>query len=127
MNFGKFSEIPVQKPYTYRRNPGHDTSFTILKQLEQNGHYQQIGNYTVLDPSEELTLSEKKVKNLIASMNNDSDNQINSYEEVEKKFLYYRAPTDDPGKVRIIFYTLGEQGVSMENAILSLEDAFEKA
>lgn len=126
MAFDNFNRVTAKKLYTYRRNPLHSHSFVILKQLEQSGQYEPVGDYTVLDQDEEPVLSEKKVMNLVALMN-DSDEVMDLRRETKTRLLYYRAPSDDPSKVRIIFYALGSQGVSTENAVLSLEEEMEDA
>lgn len=102
----------------------HQHSFMILKQLSEEGVYQPIGDYTVLDTSEEHSLSEKKVMNLVSLMN-DEDQLIDIGSGTGKRMLYHRASTDNPDKTRIIFYELGKQGVSTENAVLSLEEGLQ--
>ncbi len=126
MSFDNFNEITAKQAYTYRRNPMYDHSFVILKQLQESGQYEPIGDYTVIDMDEDIGLSEKKVMNIVALMN-DSDDVIDMRKETGTRLLYYKAPTDEPHKTRIVFYTLGAQGVSKENAILSLEEGLEDA
>lgn len=126
MGFDDFNHITAKKAYTYRRNPLHDYSFVILRQASDCGPYEPVGDYTVLDEHEDHELSEKKVMNLVALMN-DSDELIDMREQSETRLLYYRAPTEVPGKTRIVFYALGDKGVSTENAVLSLEEEFEDA
>jgi hypothetical protein len=122
MQFENFNEITAKRPYTYRRNPLHDHSFIILKQEDDAGEYQPVGDYTLLDTSEDRGLTEKKVMNLIALMNNDEDSLIDLRSETNLRVLYFKAPSDEPDKTRIIFYTLGEKGVSVENAVLSMNE-----
>lgn len=126
MSFEDFNEITAKKSYTYRRNPLYGHSFIILKQLEESGQYHPVGDYTVLDPKEDFSLSEKKVMNLVALMNDDDD-IIDLQRETQTRLLYYKAPTDEPNKTRIIFYALGARGVSVENAVLSLEEGIDYA
>lgn len=126
MSFDNFNEVMAKKSYTYRRNPLHEHSFVILRQMAETGAYQPVGDYTVLDEREDSALSEKKVMNLIALMNN-SEELIDLRAQSETRLLYYRAPTEDPHKTRIVFYTLGNQGVSTENAVLCLEEELEDA
>lgn len=126
MTFDNFNTITAKKLYTYRRNPHHDFSFMILKQPDENSAYEPIGDYTVLDRDEDISLSEKKVMNLVALMNDDRDT-VDLRDRVQSRLLYYRTPTDTPDKTRIVFYTLGEKGVSTENAVLSLEEGLEDA
>lgn len=127
MGFAEFNDITAKRAYTYRRHPMHHHSFVILKQDGEAGPYEPIGDYTVLDKSEDLGLSEKKVMNLVALMNDDDDDLIDLRSESEARILYFRAPTDEPNKTRIIFYALGPQGVSVENAVLSLEEGLADA
>ncbi len=126
MTFDNFNEVTAKKQYTYRRNPMHSQSFVILKKLEQSEQYEPVGDYTVLDSEEDEDLSERKVMNLIALMN-DEDELIDLRAETGSRLLYFKAPTDEPHKTRIIFYALGEKGVSIENAVLSLEEELEDA
>ena len=69
-------------------------------------------------------LPEKKVMNLVSLMN-DEDQLIDIGSGTGKRMLYHRASTDNPDKTRIIFYELGKQGVSTENAVLSLEEGLQ--
>jgi hypothetical protein len=126
MSFQNFNSVTAKKPYTYRRNPVYAQSYIILKQQDDEAVYEPIGDYTVLDQDEDSGLSEKKLMNLIALMNDEED-LIDLKDEVETRLLFHRAPTNDPDKTRIIFYALGRQGVSKENAILTLEEGLEDA
>ena len=127
MQYENFNEITAKKPYTYRRHPMHGHSFVILKQQEDESLYEPIGDYTLIDTSEDLGLTEKKVINLVALMNNDDEHLIDLREETNLRTLFYRAPSDDPNKTCIVFYTFGDKGVSVENAVLSLEEGLEDA
>jgi len=126
MGFTDFNHITAKKDYTYRRNPHHDQSFVILKQLGADGQYLPIGNYTVIDQDEDMIMSEKKVMNLIALMN-DEDELIDMRGDTQSRMLFHRASSDDPDKTHIIFYALGDQGVSTESAVLSLQEGLEDA
>jgi len=124
MNYENFNEITTKKLYTYRRHPMHDNSYVILKQQLEDGPYEPVGDYTVLDSDEDNSLSEKKVMNLVALMN-DEKNIIDLKTETKTRLLYHKASTDEPNRTRIIFYALGEKGISTENAVLSLEEGLE--
>ncbi len=124
MAFDDFNTITAKKHYIYRQNPVHQHSFMILKQLSEEGAYQPVGDYTVLDSEEEHSLSEKKVMNLVALMN-DEDHLIDIGSGTGTRMHYHRASTDSPDKTRIIFYELGKLGVSKENAVLSLEEGLQ--
>lgn len=123
LEFNKSSEKQL---YTYRRNPLHIYSFLLLKRGDDDA-FGPIGEYTVLDLTEDPSLSEKKVMNLVTLMNG-SPSALNLGELTKTRLLYYRVPpsTQEPEPVRkthIMFYTLGERGISRENALLVLDEA----
>lgn len=122
-DFNRSSENP---PYTYRRNPQHMYSFFILKRSDAEGMFGPIGEYTVLDLGEDPSLSEKKVMNLVTLMSG-SGPVLNLGELTRSRLLYYRVPQPEDEaaekrKTHIIFYALGERGVSKENALLVLDE-----
>lgn len=126
MTLDDFNLITAKTDYTYRRNPVVDGSFMILKRQKEEA-YEPIGEYTVLDKSEEPDLSEKKVMNLIAILNDQDDRLIQLGEGTGLRMLYKPIPRQtDSEKSKVIFYTLKEeQGVSTENAILTIEEDIE--
>jgi hypothetical protein len=80
-----------------------------------------VGDYTVLDGAEDPALSEKKVMNLISLMNGRK-NLMDLGHETKSRVLYnIVSECDDEGKARVIFYHLGTEGVSVENALLRIE------
>ncbi|MEC8664554.1 MAG: hypothetical protein VXY16_03690 [Pseudomonadota bacterium] len=111
MAFDDFNTITAKKHYIYRQNPVHQQSFMILKQLSEEGAYQPVRDYTVLYSEEEHSLSEKKVMNLVALMN-DEDHLIDIGSGSVKRMDYLRGSTDSRDKKRIIFYVMGKLGVS---------------
>lgn len=80
-----------------------------------------VGDYTVLDHKEDPLLSEKKVMNLVSLMNGRK-NLMQLGHETNARILYnIVSECDDDGKSRVIFYHLGQEGVSVENALLRIE------
>lgn len=80
-----------------------------------------VGDYTVLDKAEDPLLSEKKVINLVSLMNGRK-NLMDLGHETKSRVLYnIVSECDDDGKARVIFYHLGPQGVSVENALFRIE------
>jgi len=118
-NFNVEAAIPR---YTYRRSPVFERGFMILKyQTERQKDPVSVGDYTVLDPMEDPGLSEKKVINLI-SLLNGRKNLMQLGHETNSRVLYQRVTEcDDDGKARVLFYHLGAEGVSVENALLRIE------
>ena len=105
--------------YVYARSPVQARAFQILKHT--GGAARPVGEYTVLDLNEDSALSEKKVMNLISLLNGRSD-LIALGGETHARVLYrVLSENDEDGKVRVLFYHLGNEGVSTENALFRLE------
>jgi hypothetical protein len=80
-----------------------------------------VGDYTVLDEVEDVRLSERKVINLVMRLNGEKD-LVGLGEQTRSRLLFHvkPKPENDP-RTEIVFYTQSGQGVSRENAILTLE------
>lgn len=118
----KDEQQQVSRPdFIYQRNPLHERGFQIMR-LGDNDEYDVIGEYTILAGDEPLELAEKKVMNLITLLNG-RDNLIDLGQQTGTRLLYQRkAYAEETGRDEIIFYELGEQGVSRENALLILNE-----
>lgn len=126
MTLNDFNTITAKQPYTYRRNPLHEASFLLLKQNEGTGAYVPVGDYTVLDRSENAELSEKKVMNIV-SMLNGKDDLIDLGGEMNSRLLYHPTPrTSADERTKIVFYSWEGKGVSKENALLTIEEDFDR-
>ena len=110
-----------RKPrYEYKLSPVHDRPFLIFK-MDQESQSCAVGDYTVLDPEEDIKLSEKKVINLIALLNGRK-NLVQLGHETQSRVLYNIVNQgDDEEKSKVIFYHLGKEGVSVENALFTME------
>jgi len=106
--------------FTYRPNPLLARSFLICRK-EQNGEVTPVGDYTVLDQNEDFNLSERKVINLIMRLNGEKE-LMQLGEQTRSRMLFHvkPKPEHDP-RTEIVFYTQSGQGVSRENAILTME------
>jgi hypothetical protein len=125
MTFTDFNTNTAGQLYSYRRNPLHEHSFLIIKKQDDKKRYEPIGDYTVLDAEENPALSEKTVMNLVALLNGKKEDVIDLSRECDTRLLYYRAPKrENSTKTHIIFYALGDKGVSKENAVLAIEEEF---
>lgn len=120
MDLGAFNNINATQKYTYRKNPLHETSFMILKRQEAQNTFEPVGEYTVLDRSEEFDITEKKVMNLVSRLNGQ-DKIIDLSDHIHIRTLHHKAVdgAESGDKSKIVFYTLGEEGVSKENAVLT--------
>lgn len=106
--------------FTYRPNPLLGRSFLICRK-ERSGDVTPVGDYTVLDEAEDLSLSERKVMNLVMRMNGEKD-LIPLGEQTRSRLLFHVKPKPDHDpRTEIVFYTQSGRGVSKENAILTVE------
>lgn len=123
MTLNDFNIITAKTEYTYRRNPVVDGSFMILKQGSEE-RYEPVGEYTVLDKNEDADLSEKKVMNIVAVLNDQDGRLMQLGEDSGTRMLYKPFPRmSEHEKSKVIFYTLREgKGVSEENAILTIDE-----
>ncbi len=108
--------------YAYKRSPVHARAFLILKLQDDVGREpEMVGDYTLLDAHEDMAFAEKKVINLI-SLLNGRKNLVQLGHETGTRVLYkIVTEKDDDGKARVIFYNLGKEGVSIENALFRIE------
>lgn len=120
MTLSDFEKSSSKALFSYRHSPVYERSFLILK-LGKDETYHPVGDYTVLCESESLDLSEMKVVNLISILN-ERDDLIPLGEKTGTRTLFHYKPRENPeDKTRIVFYELGQEGVSVENAVLTLE------
>lgn len=107
--------------YGYMPSPVHPRAFQILKYCESDPR--PVGDYTVLDSKEDLGLSEKKVMNIVSLLNGRKHLMELGHETGTRVLYHIVSECDDDGKSRILFYQLGKEGVSIENALFRMEAA----
>lgn len=113
--------LDIKGHFTYRQSPVLSRSWMIYRKEEQ-GALTPVGDYTVLDRSEREDISEKKVMNLVSLLNGEQDDVIQLGDETKSRLLFHRKPKiDQNDPTQVIFYTYAGEGVSRENAILTLE------
>lgn len=110
----------IQGHFTYRPNPLLARSFLICRR-DANGDVSPVGDYTILDEAEDVSLAEKRVMNVVMRLNGET-NLIPLGEQTKARMLFHCKPKveDDP-RTEVVFYTYTGEGVSRENAILTLE------
>ena len=116
-----FNESGEKARFIYKRNPLVENSYQIFELKLDKQAYEPAGEYTVIDTEEALELTEKKVINLIAVMN---DKQELEYlgNLTKTRILFTIVPKRDGSEQqKIIFRTHNNKGVSTENAVLTLE------
>ncbi len=122
MKTNDFNAEALSPRYTYRPSPVNARAYQILKYSDTLAREPQVaGDYTVLDTKEDPALSEKKVMNLIALMNGRKALMQLGHETGARVLYHIVSEKDDDGKMRVLFYTLGQEGVSVENALFRIE------
>lgn len=101
----------------------HPRSFLILRRDEDAQALAPYATYTGLDAAEDIALTERKVMNLVSLLNGHK--AVSLGDGTGTRTLHY-LPDHAAGEKAIrsvVFYTLGAEGPSRENAILTLETA----
>jgi len=118
MNFNDESEKPQ---FMYKRNPLIEHAFQIFMLKIDKRVYEPVGDYTLLDLSEDIELTEKKVINII-SLLNGRKSLIDLSALTKSKVLFSIVPKEDEDQPdKIIFRNHDGNGPSTENAMLVLE------
>ncbi len=117
-NFNIESEKPqfIYKPHSLVKN-----AFQIFALHEGSSEYEPVGEYTLLDTSEAIDITEKKVMNLV-SLLNGRKGLIELGNLTKTRVLFTIVPKsseEDPTK--IVFREHDGNGPSKENAVLILE------
>ena len=122
MTRSDFNQEATSPQYTYRKSPVHPHGFQILRYPNGMGSDPvPVGEYTVLDLNEAPELSEKKVMNLIALLNGRKALMQLGHETKTRVLYHVVSEEDEDGKFRVLFYHLGQGGVSVENALFRIE------
>ena len=117
-DFNIESKMPL---FGYQRSPVNERAFLIVKKQNPAGDAVPVGDYTVLDKEEDLSLAEKKVMNLV-SLLNGRKRLMQLGHETNSRILYnILSERDEDNKTKVLFYKLEHQGVSKENALFRLE------
>lgn len=118
-NFNAEAQTPR---FTYRPSPVHPRGYMIFRHArDERSDPHPVGDYIVLDTNEDPALSEKKLNNLISLLNGRKALMQLGHESGTRVLYSLVSECDDDGKMRILFYTLGHEGVSVENALFRLE------
>jgi len=103
-DFNSESRAPL---YAYTRSPVNERAFLIMKKPTTSAEPIPVGDYTVLDKEEDLSLSEKKVMNLI-SLLNGRKRLMQLGHETNSRILYnIVSEKDEENKTKVLFYKLG--------------------
>ena len=117
-DFNAEGALPI---FGFQRSPVNERAFLITKTLDEMAEPVPVGDYTVLDKEEDVSLAEKKVTNLV-SLLNGRKRLMNLGHETQSRVLYHIvSEKDEENKTKVLFYDLKEKGVSTENALFRLD------
>lgn len=118
LNFNEQSEKPR---FTYKRNPLVSSSFQIFEWKSDKQSYEPVGDYTLIDTSEPFDITEKKMINLMAVMN-ERQKLIDFKDLTKERILFTIVPTTPESEAqKVVFRAYDGSGVSKENAVLTIE------
>lgn len=116
-----FNQSTLVPRYSYARSPVNARAFLILERDDILAEGRPVGDFTVLDREEDLTLAEKKVMNLVSLMNGRKSKVIPLGEETRSRMFYkVLSQRDEDNKSSIMFYTQKNDGVSKESALFRI-------
>lgn len=121
MNLGDFNEESEKPEFIYKKNPFIPHSYQIFQYKGEKSNYEPVGDYNLLDLDESEELTEKRVMNLIAVMNQRKRTiDLSSLTNARTLYTMVEMKPEDTDQ-KIIFRTHDGAGVSKENAILVIE------
>ena len=117
-----FNQSTLIPRYSYAPSPVNARAFMIMERDDVLNDPKPIGDYTVLDKDEDLSLSEKKVKNLLFLMNGKKEKLLDLGEEATGRTHFQVIDEKDrDNNMKIMYYVQKREGVSKENALLRIE------
>ena len=117
----KFNEQSEKAEFTSKPNPLVPHSWQIFQLKEGKNEYEPFGDYVLVDTSEPIEITEKKIVNLVAIMNGKKP-LVDFTNLTGKRILFNIVPeVSDSNRQKVVFRTYDGAGVSKENAVLTIE------
>ncbi len=120
MGLKTFNDESEKPKFIYRPNQLVPHSWHILYFRDESNAYEPIGEYTLIDTSEPIEITEKKLMNITALMNEKRGRLINFNNLTDKRLLFTMVPDTPESNVRkVVLRTYDGKGVSKENAVIT--------
>lgn len=119
MDTRDFNELSALPRYIYARNEVHPRAFRILKY--QGADARPVGDYMVLDAAEDLSLSEKKVMNIVSALNGREKLLQLGGETGARQLFHLIHDGADGEPLKVMFYNYKGEGCSAESALFTIE------
>lgn len=121
MGLNDFNEESEKPEFIQKASPVSERSFQIFQFQDDKNDYEPIGEYTVLDLDEPAELTETRLLNLLSVMNKRS-RTFDLSELTQSRILFNVIPVKpDDLNEKVIFRTYTGDGVSKENAMLTVK------
>ncbi len=121
MGLNNFNEESEKPEFIHKPSPVSERSFQIFQFHGDKNDYEPIGEYTVLDLDEKPELTETRLMNLLSIMNQRS-RTFDLCELTQSRILFNIIPSKpDDINEKVIFRTYTGDGVSKENAMLTVK------
>lgn len=119
LNFNAESQKPQ---FISRPNPLVGHSWQIFEYKKDKDSYEPVGDYTVINLKEPVDITEKKLINLMALMN-DRQPLIDFTNLTTERILFTMVNSSDEDETheKIVFRAYDGSGVSTENAVLTIQ------
>jgi hypothetical protein len=121
MGTRKFNDQSEKPKFIAKPNQLVPNSWQIFEFKDDKNDYEPVGNYTLIETSEPIDITEKKIINLVRILNGKRD-LIALGKLTGKRILFsIVSKGTDADPTKIIFRDHDGKGVSKENAVLTLE------
>jgi hypothetical protein len=121
MNLKDFNDESSHPEFIHKPDPQNPNAYQILHFKEDKRIYEIAGSYVKVDHSEEAEVTDKRIFNLMAVLN-EKKRTFDFKSLTNSRTLFTLVPIKpEDHDVKVIFRTYDGDGVSKENAILSLD------
>jgi hypothetical protein len=118
----KFNDESEKPRVIYRPNQLVPHSWHILYYKDDQKGYEPIGEYTLIDTAEVIEITEKKLSNICAFLNERPGRMFDFKSLTGQKVLFTMVPdTPESNVQRVVLRTHDGKGVSKENAVMTFE------
>lgn len=121
MPLERFNEESEKPWFTFKANPLVKHAWHIMEYKPEKNDYEPVGEYVLIDLSETIDITEKRLMNLVGILNRKK-NLIDFKSLTNTRVLFTMVQdTLDSKTHKIVYRTYDGKGVSKENAVLTID------
>ncbi len=122
MGLKNFNEESDKPWFIHKQNPLVAHSWQIFEFKTDKMDYEPVGDYVLIDTSEPIDINEKKLINIMTLLNRRTSGHISLNNLTDKRVLFNIVDDgSESGVLKAVFRTYDGKGVSIENAVLTIE------